>query len=320
MAVYETGAASSVTDLLDKLRIFATANGWTQNFFGTRTTGSGQALQLTKGAMACTFIADTSAGTSADPGNYFGAYQHDTYNAGNGTENQANKSLQCLANGMTGPYVAYHFMTGSEGGSDYLYVVVEVTSGTYKHAGVGKLVGMGALTNGHFAFGCRWGYGSTPISDPLAAYHAWPFDSGESGFRGGPATQVRADCDGVTPRWYDFSSGVSYGNRAGGGVRAVGSALGTLRGTVYGPTLYGASAITGRTTLVPCMIYGERTSNLASILGYAPGMRWVKLDYIAPGDILTLGADQWKVFPVIRKNGSAGQVNSGLYGYAYKVN
>ncbi len=320
MATYETGTASSATDLLDKLRIFATANGWTQNFFGARTTGSGQALQLTKGSMAATFIADTAAGTSADPGTYLGAYQHATYNAGNGTESQADASLKCYTNGMSGPYSAYHFVSGAESGSDYLYVVVEVSAGTYKHVGVGKLVGLGALTTGAFAFACRWSYSSSQVDDLLSTHHSWPFDHGENNNRAGAGTQVRADCDGIVPRWYDFNGGLSYGNRGGGGVRVVGNNLGNLRGTVYGPAVPGASALTGRAVLTPCLVYGERGSNLASMLGFPPGIRWAKLDYLTPGDILTLGADQWKVFPVIRKNGSAGQVNSGTYGYAYKVN
>jgi hypothetical protein len=67
-------------------------------------------------------------------------------------------------------------------------------------------------------------------------------------------------------------------------------------------------------------MYGERTSNLGSPLGYPPHLRWVRLDYLSPGDVLTIGSDQWKVFPVIRKDGGTGQVNSGKYGYAYKVN
>lgn len=323
MATYETGAASSVTDLLDKLRIFSTANGWTQNYFGARTAGAGQALQLTKGAQAVTFIADTAAGNTNNPGPYFGAYSHNTYSAGNGTENQAQGSAKCYANAMPGPFQAYHFVTGAERGADYLYVIVEVTAGTYKHAGVGKLVAMGALNTGAFAFGSSWSYNpssTNDISNLFSTWHAIPFDSAEEISRPGPATQIRADSDGVTPRWYDSYGSGSFGGRFGGGFRATNSSLGNKRGTVLGPVQRGLSAMTGRALLVPCWVYGERASSLASLLGYPPGIRWVRLDNLTPGDILTLGADQWKVFPIIRKNGAVGQVNSAGYGYAYKVN
>lgn len=320
---YATGTATGVADLLDKLRIFATANGWTQNYFGARTTGSGTALQLTKGTQYVTFIADTGAGTANDPGNFFGCYSHNVYSGGNGTENQAQGSAKCLANGMTGPYVAYHFMTGAERSCDYLYVVVEVNSGIFKHTGVGKLVSLGALNTGMFAFGCRWSYAtsSNTINTATSALHAVPFDSTEGSSRNGPGTQLRADSDGVVPRWYDSWSGGSFGTRMGGGIRSQGSSsLGNMRTTLYCPGFAGASSITGRSVLLPAWVYGERSANLCSPLGYPPHLRWVKLDYLSPGDVLTLGSDQWKVFPVIRKNGTAGQVNSGTYGYAYKVN
>ena len=320
---YETGSASGVADLLDKLRIFATANGWTQNFFGARTTGSGTALQLTKGTQYVTFIADTGAGTTNDPGNYFGCYSHNVYSAGNGTENQAQGSAKCYANAMTGPYVAYHFVSGAERGCDYLYVIVEVTSGIFKHIGVGKLVSLGALSTGMFAHACRWNYStaSNTISTAESAQHAVPWDSTETTSRPGPSTQLRADSDGVTPRWYDCTSGGSFGNRMGGGVRSSGSnSAGSVRTTLNNPGIAGASTITGRTVLLPAWVYGERTADLGSPLGYPPHLRWVKLDYLNPGDVLTIGTDQWKVFPVIRKNGTTGQVNSGTFGYAYKVN
>lgn len=245
---YETGAATSVTDLLDKLRVFATANGWTQNYFGARTSGAGQALQLTKGSQYVTFIADTGTGTTANPGPYFGAYSHNVYSAGNGTENQSQGSLKCLANGMSGPYVAYHFITGAERGSDYLYVIVEVTSGIYKHAGVGKLISLGALTTGMFAFASSWNYSTSYISTTSYAGHSWPFDSVENSLRAGPGTQIRADSDGVTPRWYDSAGTGVYGSRFGGGVRSAGNtSAGSQRGTVFAPASAGASGITGRT-------------------------------------------------------------------------
>lgn len=310
---YETGTSTSITDLLDKLRVFAVANGWTLNFQGARTSGSGQAVQLTKGSMACTWIAATSSNGVNDPGHYLGAYQHDAYSAGGGTENQANKSAVTYANDMTGPFIAYHFFTGTERGSDYLYVAVETTAGIFKHVGVGKLVSMGALSNGHFCFAVRWDYGNN--LNIATTTHAVGFDSGEQGTRKGTSTQIRADSDALSPRWLDAYS--NTGNRLGGGFRVADST--GARGFVYGPVRNSASAISGRTALIPCMVTGERPSSLFSVLGYPPGIRWVKLDFLDPGAILTLGAEQWKVFPIIRKNGGTGQVSSDTYGYAYKV-
>lgn len=312
MINYETGIADDVLDLLDKLAVFADDAGWTIDYHGSRTSGSGEALQLTKGAMACTFIADTTASTGANPGPYFGCYQHDAYNAGNGTENQANASEKCFANGMAGPYVAYHFMAGEEQGSEYLYVVVETAAGTFKHIGVGRLVGFGELQQGTFAFASNWSYSSSWISTWNIDTHAVPFDERESTSAPWPGTVIREDGDDLSPRWFHARQSASSATYLRGGVRRSGE-------SVYSPMLCGASAITGRAVLFPCWMAGARGSSYFSPLGYPPGMRWVKLDYLSPGDILTLGTDQWRVFPVIRKNGGPGQPTSGTYGYAYRV-
>jgi len=100
----------------------------------------------------------------------------------------------------------------------------------------------------------------------------------------------------------------------------VGAVIGLAAARLRGPYLAGASALTGRTQLWPLWCLGRRPSQLASPLGYPPDMRFIRLDYYNPKDILTLGTEKWKVFPVIRKNGALGEPNSGLYGYAYRIN
>lgn len=316
MAVYETGSSTDVLDLLSRLRTFALANGWSQNFFGARTSGTGQALQINKGGQFVTFLANTAAGTSDDPGPYLGAYAHDTYSAGNGTENQANTSSVTYTNAMTGPFLAYHFISGQELGAEYLYVIVETTAGIFKHVGTGVLVRIGAITSGQFVYGCRWDNGPGRINNLDSNFHAIPFDNGESSVnRSGPGTKVRVDADLVSWRWLDALATTSTlsllcGWRASGNQPSVTRHLLDHLG----------SALTGRNVLVPAFMAGARTGGLFNPLGYPPGVRFCRLTFREPNDIITIGADQWKLFPVIRKNGAAGQPNSGTYGYAYKVN
>lgn len=318
MAVYETGTATDVADLLGKLRTFALANGWSQNYYGARTSGTGNALQINKGGFYVTFRTDTGAGTTQDPGPYIGAYAHGTYSAGNGTENQSGASGVCLSNGMSGPFAAYHFISGAELGSDYLYAIVETTAGTFKHFGTGKMVGVGTLTNGQFVHACRWYYTTAEINASNSAYHTIPFESYAPNLSdANVGWYVRADADTISPRWlvgkgYSYSAATNRHTRAGR----------LLAGYGFGYGLYtsAASALTARNMLAPCYVAGERAGGLFSPIGYPPGIRWVKLTNLAPNDVLTIGTDQWKVFPVIRKNGTTGQVNSDLAGYAYKVN
>lgn len=313
MAIYETGTSTDVADLLVKLRAFALANGWTVHFAGTRTSGSGQALQLGKGGLAGTFLTNPSAGNSTDPGPYIGTYCHDAYNAANGTENQAARSATTWSNAMAGAFQAHHFFTGSAGDPPYLYVVVETAPGVFKHFGIGRLVTAGTINTGAFCHALNWSYDPNDISNWTYGDHAVPFDGGESSSRNGPSTQVRADCDGIAPRWYDFYS--NSGNSIVGGFRRD-----DLWATVPSNVRFATSGMTKSSVRTHCLLLGQRLNGVYSPLGYPPGIRWCRLDDVPPGHQATVGGVTWKLFPLIRKNGSSGQPNSDTYGYAYRTN
>ncbi len=324
---YQTGTALDPADLLDKLRVFAAANGWTINNYGDRTAGTAprKALQITKAGMAGSFLSDSANAATYDPGPYILTYAHDAYVAGNGTENQANGNTKTKSNGLAGPYQAYHFFTDNGDTPPYLYVVVETGSGTFKHFGIGKLESMGALNTGAFAHGCNWNY-STSSNPPYVSQadysgHAVPFDCVTSSGYNNVGTAVRADSDGIAPHWfYDYNSTTNL--QLSGGVRGTSdpTTASSPIPMLYGIMTTGASSRTGRTILEPCLVAGARPSGQFSLLGWPPNIRWVDLKYLDPGATLTLGTDTWKVFPVIRKNGTNGQPNSARYGYAYKVN
>ena len=312
---HQNGTANDPVDLLDKLRVFAQANGWTIHNFGARPAGAtaGQALQLSKSGLAASFLSLSAVGTVTDPGPKVGGYVHDAYVGGSGTENQANGSDKAYTNAMAGPY---------------LYVVVETAAGLFKHFGIGVLDGMGVLNSGAFMFNSNWNYNTFYVGSMFATAHMIPWLGNEGTLTNGYSNSVassgitiRADSDTLAPKWYLAVNHAGSGNtyvprRLRGGP---GYANRTVQVLNY-PILSGASMRTGRTTLVPTLMLGERTGGQYSPLGSGPGVRWVQLDYLDPGAVLTIGTDQWKVFPVVRKNGSAGQPNSLLHGFAYKMN
>lgn len=324
---YQTGTSTDTADLLDKLRVFAIASGWTINNFGDRTAGTAprKALQMTKGGISASFLSDSAIGTAVNPGPYILTYGHDTYAVGGGTENQANGSTKTQTNAMIGPFQAYHFFSDNGDTNPYLYVVVETSGGTFKHFGVGRIEGMGEVVTGCFAYGCNWNYQSSPdyASDANTFRHSVPFDTIENNNGNGQySTYIRGDSDSLSPRWY-ASYTTNAQNLLSGGVRGTGSgssAAGAQIPMNWGIMQAGASERTGRTILQNCFMAGARQSGVFSPLGWPPNIRWVNLRYMDPGATLVLGSDTWKVFPVIRKNGGAGQPNSALYGYAYKVN
>jgi hypothetical protein len=283
---YETGNASNIDNLLQALATFASAQGWTISYNGDRTgtgAGLGTCVIISKGGTCHTnFRTTNSSNTITTAG-------QDPYNASLTTEQQTNSSSE-TTDAMTGPFQAYHFFAGNT----YFYAVVETQPGIYKHFGCGILEKYGTVSPGHFIYGCDWDYTQNPayINDPFSSNHLWPFENGG---------RLRVDYDGNTNLWSTTANRLGF--------------YPSSRST----RLNDVSAYTQRSVFAAPIWYLDRPNSYASMVGIAPGIRCVLLNWIAPGDSLTFGSDVWKVFPVIKRNGAAGEPNSGLYGFAFKV-
>lgn len=317
---YQSASATDINDLLDRLRLFLEGAGWSIDFWNDYLTG--KALCVSRAGHCATFRTSpsggTGVGTGTDPAPFIGVRAHAGYTGTPGPTTAVEASPELFTNALSGPYVGYDFFEGDGTDGPYVHIVVETVAGVFKHFGTGVLNREGVFSTGQYAHSSRWYYNDNPgsqypISNPdyTSPAHQVPFDVRAS-YAG---TYVRADADGAAPNWLGGNSlhgGYSQNN---GGNNSLDN-VATLRG----PFLAGASTLTGRTQLWPLWCLGRRPSNLASPLGYPPDMRFIRLDYYNPKDVLTLGADEWKVFPVIRKNGVQGEPNSGLYGYAYRIN
>lgn len=80
---------------------------------------------------------------------------------------------------------------------------------------------------------------------------------------------------------------------------------------------------TGQTTLVPIQPHIDRGSTKRSIVLDLLYARFVRLDTLNPGDVITFGADKWKVYPVYKRDATArtpatNATHSGTYGYAIR--
>ena len=309
---YETASASSVNDLIDKLRIFALANGWTVDFNGSSGLGTGIAVLLHKGGVYVGFATNTATGTSEDPGPRVLTYYYTgPYSSGSGPLAQAGHSGTTDTNNMPGPFQAYHFFASGT----YLHVVVEVAPGSFRHFGVGVLEKAGSVTTGVYAHGSFWNYATVYVSSFLSSFNSMPFDD-QAYNNVAKSTVIRCDSDAISPRHGRVVDSAS-GSVCGGYRR---SSAGTNSAAyVSGLAHFGPSALTGRAPLLPLFCSVFRPSGNLSIIGAPPDLRAVRIDNIAPGELITLGPDDWKVFPAIRKNGVSGQENSNAYGYAYRV-
>lgn len=75
--------------------------------------------------------------------------------------------------------------------------------------------------------------------------------------------------------------------------------------------------------LLPIRAYKERPSFRLSLTGDIEHARYTRVDNYVPGQIITIGADRWKVFPWFRKNtaarGGGNNINhTGTFGWAIR--
>lgn len=75
--------------------------------------------------------------------------------------------------------------------------------------------------------------------------------------------------------------------------------------------------------LLPIRAWMIRSSNKISLTADLEHARYTRVDNYAPGEIITIGSDRWKVFPWYRKNtasrnGGVGLSHTGTFGWAIR--
>lgn len=314
---FETGTATSVTDLVQKLATFLTSAGWTIN--RNAAESSNWWVNAQKGSdLFLNFVANVATGTSSNPGPYLDVYGATSYNSGAASSAQPNTSSKVSSNKMPGPFTAYWFFEGD----DYVHIVVEVESGRFRHIHGGTIEKVCTLTGGHYVMGTNVYYSSTTPSNPASNVNTYPWEAQNSPSNANYC-YLRADAgDGV--RWFtNYSSGTT-GTRISGGVK----------GTTNNASLFilGLEAhlfsltpndTNGITPLVPINVIVEKASGMFSFLGQPKDVRRVSMRNYTGGDIITIGSDEWYVFPWTVRSETVNDATtdkSSYFGFAYKKN
>jgi hypothetical protein len=305
--MYATGAPTSLADFLNSLATFATSAGWTVDHNGVRS-GSDYWLAVHKDSCYLDYFVPISSTTDIQ---LWGATG---YSSGSAPSAQPGVSphASILHPAPAGPFTAYHFFSSNTGGIDYLHAMLEYTAGNYLHLHGGCLSPVGGLSNLIYTAGSYWsglsgGYSSYDGGPGLGNY--WPFSAEPNG--GAQQFQVLATIDSVT-RW--FAPSLTSPARAIGPTR-------TGSRNVYAfqrnPNTFNQLA-----PFIPLSIYLERAvGNIYSYAGDVLDMRWFNMTNNAAKDEITIGADTWKVYPVISKApfGSP-TASSGNYGFGFRKN
>ena len=313
---YITGSAASFADLQTAIQNACTANGW--------TLSSGI---LSKNGCFFQLVAGTSDGYEQLQ-LFGGTGQSGTTLTGQPPSNYGAKICSTNGNVIAFPInYEIHLFTNP----DEVYCIINYNSDFYQQLSFGKsdvpgIGGTGAwfsgakrsdqtLTDGTYGdkvfFSTSW-----PETVGVNAYEGYTLGlfiggSEDSGYYN--ASFVHTGLD-ATP-WRTGHGGSS----ALTGFRSAGKAVANLLQQL--PNLYNSANV-----LLPIKPVALRSSGGVTIIVNPKNARYLRIDNVVPGEIITFGAEQWKCYPFYRKDSTArngvawstGATHSGTFGYAIR--
>lgn len=322
---YQTGSASSSTDLLQKLITFLAANGWTQD--RSAAEGLGWTVSAHLGSMyahlraaenessiwqamssssAC-YSVDLYLGTGFTSGH---VWNNQTAGAPLGAGSQP---IGVAMRTSAGPFSNYYFFCDS--GGDNVTVVLERTPGLFTHLGWGSsLQKAGSWTGGAYFFGSSGGFDiASAAGANVPGFTATSACPGVNGSAFNSANgYVRADVDSFTGKWIGIWYGASGADQGFTGKSGDSSVFGGGTMKTNFPIYAEAAAANrfqfvqtseqdGRSNLLPVYWWALRdgTATGWSLLGSLPNVFWSNAvgSGFSNADEYSIGAQTYKMFP-----------------------
>ncbi|MDV2795129.1 hypothetical protein [Pseudomonas aeruginosa] len=303
---YFTGTANNPADLLGKLRAHAETLGWvTDRASATEWyCHNAEGFWSFSAAAAQWFIVgntgfDNALAWNTQPGN---AVQHTPYSM--------NYPVDAQLSG--GPFTRYHLFATA----DYLHLHVEIAAGQFRPVMIGTINKRGVTYSGGQYVCGAFVYGNNQkLSNDWSCY---PFDGYHIRYSGGWNVLRLDGLDGgPSPEWLPFDYGTNVPRRV------IGLGRGHYRSQFHPDTgLVDASAneLNSSTVVVPCAIYAVGAQQRSRYIGEVRDFGLCRMDFLAPGDTITVGADTWRVFPLLQRGAEGDWSNtSALVGYAFRV-
>lgn len=216
------------------------------------------------------------------------------------------------------PIVRFHFFAndndltgGVSTSAPHIHVVIEYAAGQYRHMSFGSIAKIGDWTGGEYACTSFWTPGSVADS-PTAPSHLLLWDA------------LHGSLDGITNnRSYNTMHMRNIGNQLAAerwGVFGTGTTTdspdtaGNARRFLSGGMRYSwhlasfgklrGNPLNAFVPLIPIPIAWRRTTGTPQdmiFLGNAPNVRHVQMASFNPSEQITVGSDQWLIFPGARK-------------------
>lgn len=309
--------------------------GWTiHTSLGTPTVGSAAGGHVTIASNGTTMVGlrSTTAGSNINQLVLFsglGAYSSGIEGSLNGddgmgasytTTNITNGTLFRGFQSLTGPFPNLYMFSNASG--DYVHIVLEWSTGKFRHMAFGKVTQFGTWPggNGSYFAGSFWSQsglgsgGTTQIIDqPTSFAHALPFDNHPS--NSGALLDWTLNYSNGTDVWIGPNEATfgSVQHRQGrGGVRG-----GANRMYKNIPE----SLFSGLVPLGPMVLGAQKNTDspvTVRFVGQVPDFRTINITHLAPAAEFTIGSDTWKCFPLSSKGHTNGQESSLFAGLAYK--
>ncbi len=304
---YQTGVPTDIEDLIGDLFTFLT--GATATWVQDEYDVSGNYGTIHKNSCYVSFRWDTSPATD------LGVYQSTGWSASNLPHEQPGDS----GNGDTstpinaerrvnllgaGPYTAYYFFA-SDSAPFYCHVVVEMTSGRFRHFGFGEINKVGDWTGGEYCYGHYWSQSGPQIDQVGGTQHSLVFDG-----------ILNINANGGTMRIEDFPGqgasdiwGVFVNSTSAGVDTATNDRVPLVGGSRDGFWGYPMgwipmARLNAYKPFIPIPAMWKDTTTAPDtwyLLGYQPDCVIVNMRYFNDGDIITVGSDSWMVFSWVRK-------------------
>jgi len=335
---YQTGSATDQTDLINKLQIFAVANGFVLNYYN----GTNKHCSLMR-AVDNVYVSfawdgiDTIAMYQAL--GYAGGYAEQPWNqsddSGNGSDtipSQIDQGRQVSRIG-NGAYTAYHFFAYTNPYS--IHCALEFSPGLYRHFGFGKLDKVGTWTGGAWCAGHLWNWADdfsqydipfshahTVLMDGACKFGYSNFDVYNDNSSGTLHVESLPGQD-ASSKWgisvHNGNEDVSMFEDRGSNPR-----IRIAGGCRQGPAIsqlarYLPDLSNGFIPIIPMEVFYCRSYQAGDgwyYLGRVHNIGHIHLHGIGPAQELTIGADTWKAFPTVRKSNVGGNnqesENSGI--------
>lgn len=313
---YQTGTADNTADLLNKLKGFASAQGWSIN------KSQDNLLYLRQGANYWALeVQDDNLYVIACTG--FNDKKDCFEQPGASCQNSLHETKTCVTHLNAGAFVSYDFF----GNAQYLHVCVQYTRGRFRHFGIGTLNKEGDYTGGQYAFGTYIAEGYERRRNNASHVYGMSSGSRSSG------AVVRADKlakDTRTP-WYfvGYNYNEDYTNLDNNERGCYMLTNGRADNAQHHPEcllLINSQSKFGNMLLpVPNAPIAHCKDNLFRRLGTVPDRYECRMRGVIPRQILTINDERWMIVPAAQYQPANvdlapdGEEFSGEYGVAYRI-